>query len=26
VVPGIDHGHAVSDQQDVDALLSDLGM
>jgi chemotaxis protein CheZ len=26
VVPGIDHGHAVSGQQDVDALLSDLGM
>jgi chemotaxis protein CheZ len=25
-VPGIDHGHAVSGQQDVDALLSDLGM
>jgi chemotaxis protein CheZ len=26
VVPGIDHGAAVSGQQDVDALLSDLGM
>ena len=26
VVPGIDHGDAVSGQQDVDALLSDLGM
>jgi chemotaxis protein CheZ len=26
VVPGIDHGHAVSGQQDVDALLSDLGV
>ena len=26
VVPGIDHGQAVSGQQDVDALLSDLGM
>jgi chemotaxis protein CheZ len=26
VVPGINHGHAVSGQQDVDALLSDLGM
>jgi chemotaxis protein CheZ len=26
MVPGIDHGHAVSGQQDVDALLSDLGM
>lgn len=26
VVPGISHGHAVSGQQDVDALLSDLGM
>ena len=25
-VPGINHGHAVSGQQDVDALLSDLGM
>lgn len=25
-VPGISHGHAVSGQQDVDALLSDLGM
>jgi len=25
-VPGIDHAHAVSGQQDVDALLSDLGM
>jgi chemotaxis protein CheZ len=26
VVPGINHGHAVSGQQDVDALLSDLGI
>jgi chemotaxis protein CheZ len=26
VVPGINHEHAVSGQQDVDALLSDLGM
>lgn len=26
VVPGIDHGPAVSGQQDVDALLSGLGM
>lgn len=26
VVPGINHGVAVSGQQDVDALLSDLGM
>jgi chemotaxis protein CheZ len=26
VVPGIDHGHALGAQQDVDALLSDLGM
>jgi chemotaxis protein CheZ len=26
VVPGVSHGHAVSGQQDVDALLSDLGM
>jgi chemotaxis protein CheZ len=26
VVPGVDHGDAVSGQQDVDALLSDLGM
>ena len=26
MVPGIDHGQAVSGQQDVDALLSDLGM
>jgi chemotaxis protein CheZ len=26
VVPGINHGHAVSGQQDVDALLSDLGV
>lgn len=26
VVPGISHGPAVSDQEDVDALLSDLGM
>jgi chemotaxis protein CheZ len=26
VVPGIDHGAAVGGQQDVDALLSDLGM
>ncbi len=26
VVPGIDHGDAVSGQQDVDALLADLGM
>jgi chemotaxis protein CheZ len=26
MVPGIDHGRAVSGQQDVDALLSDLGM
>jgi chemotaxis protein CheZ len=25
-VPGINHGHAVSGQQDVDALLSDLGV
>lgn len=25
-VPGIDHAHAVNGQQDVDALLSDLGM
>jgi chemotaxis protein CheZ len=25
-VPGVDHGAAVSGQQDVDALLSDLGM
>ena len=25
-VPGVDHGPAVSDQQDVDALLSGLGM
>jgi chemotaxis protein CheZ len=25
-VPGVNHGHAVSGQQDVDALLSDLGM
>jgi chemotaxis protein CheZ len=26
VVPGIDHGDTVSGQQDVDALLADLGM
>jgi len=26
VVPGIEHGDAVGGQQDVDALLSDLGM
>lgn len=26
VVPGIDHGAAVRNQQDVDALLSDLGL
>ena len=26
VVPGVSHGPAVSGQQDVDALLSDLGM
>ncbi|HEY4975141.1 MAG TPA: protein phosphatase CheZ [Steroidobacteraceae bacterium] len=26
VVPGINHGHAVAGQQDVDALLSDLGV
>jgi chemotaxis protein CheZ len=26
VVPGIDHGPAVGGQQDVDSLLSDLGM
>ncbi|HEY4340372.1 MAG TPA: protein phosphatase CheZ [Steroidobacteraceae bacterium] len=26
VVPGIDHGIALADQQDVDALLSDLGL
>jgi chemotaxis protein CheZ len=26
VVPGINHGPAVGGQQDVDALLSDLGM
>lgn len=26
VVPGVDHGPAVGDQQDVDALLSGLGM
>ena len=26
VVPGIDNGPAVSGQQDVDALLSGLGM
>jgi len=26
VVPGVNHGPAVSGQQDVDALLSDLGM
>ena len=26
VVPGINLGHTVSDQQDVDALLSGLGM
>jgi chemotaxis protein CheZ len=26
VVPGVSHGHAVSGQQDVDALLLDLGM
>src|ERR1700722_5444454 len=26
VVPGVNQGHAVSGQQDVDALLSDLGM
>ena len=26
VVPGIDHGNAVDGQQDVDALLSGLGM
>lgn len=26
VVPGIDHGDAVNGQQDVDALLADLGM
>ena len=25
-VPGVDHGPAVSDQDDVDALLSGLGM
>jgi chemotaxis regulatin CheY-phosphate phosphatase CheZ len=25
-VPGVDHGPAVSGQQDVDALLSGLGM
>jgi chemotaxis protein CheZ len=26
MIPGVDHGPAVSDQQDVDALLSNLGM
>ncbi|HTP38312.1 MAG TPA: protein phosphatase CheZ [Steroidobacteraceae bacterium] len=26
VVPGVDHGAAVSSQQDVDALLSELGL
>jgi chemotaxis protein CheZ len=26
VVPGVDHGAHVDGQQDVDALLSDLGM
>ena len=26
VVPGVDHGPAVGDQDDVDALLSGLGM
>ena len=26
VVPGVDHGDAVGDQQDVDALLAQLGM
>jgi chemotaxis protein CheZ len=26
VVPGVDHGAAVANQQDVDALLSDLGL
>lgn len=26
VVPGVEHGQVVSGQQDVDALLSDLGM
>jgi chemotaxis protein CheZ len=26
VVPGIEHGHTVSGQQDVDAMLSGLGM
>jgi len=26
VVPGVSHGPAVSDQEDVDALLSGLGM
>jgi chemotaxis protein CheZ len=25
-IPGVDHGPAVSGQQDVDALLSGLGM
>jgi chemotaxis protein CheZ len=26
VVPGVAHGHTVSGQQDVDAMLSGLGM
>ena len=26
VVPGVDHGAALGNQHDVDALLSDLGL